>query len=162
MKNHLEIREVKKEYKKISFDFFINGKALSESLNISRFDAAYCDFDLDTIEVDKSKFPNYDRTKVNKNAVSQFLGNNQPCNQFETNRIVLYRCHCGCDYCGVISFNLDKQDDLIIWKEITYENDDFEYEKEIKNRGIKPITQLKFARREYELEFQNYLEKYCT
>ncbi|MFD2562888.1 hypothetical protein [Aquimarina rubra] len=162
MKNHFEIREIKKDDKRINFDFFIDGKALSKSLNISRFDLAYCDFDLDIIEIDIAKFPKYDRTKVNKNAVAQFLGNNEPCNQFDTNRMVLYRCHCGSDYCGVISFNLVKQDDVIVWKEITYEDDDFEYGKEIENSGIKPITELKFARREYELEFENYLKKYCV
>ncbi len=162
MKNHFEIRVVKKDDKKISFDFFIDRKALSEWLNISRFDLSYCNFDLDTFEVDKSKFPNYDRTKVTKNAVIQFLGNNEPSNQFNTNRIVLYRCHCGSDYCGVISFKLDKQDDLIVWKEINHEGDDFEYEQEIKNRGIQPIKELKFDRKKYELEFENYLEKYCS
>ncbi|WP_299247474.1 hypothetical protein [uncultured Aquimarina sp.] len=162
MKNNFEIRAVKKEDKKISFDFFIDGKALTEWLNISRFDLAYSDFDLDILEVDTSKFPDYDRTKINKNAVAQFLGNKQPSNQFATNRIVLYRCHCGSDYCGVISCKLDKQDDLIVWKEITYENDDFEYKKEMENRGIQPIKELKFARKEYELEFENYLEKYCS
>ncbi|MDH7447597.1 hypothetical protein [Aquimarina sp. 2201CG14-23] len=162
MKNNFEIRAVKKEDKKISFDFFIDGKALTEWLNISRFDVAYSDFDLDILEVDTSKFPDYDRTKINKNAVAQFLGNKQPSNQFATNRIILYRCHCGSDYCGVISFILDKQDDLIVWKEITYENDDFEYEKEMENRGIQPIKELKFARKEYELEFESYLKKYCT
>lgn len=162
MKNHFEIREVKKNDKKISFDFFIDGKALSELLNISRFDLAYCDFDLDILEVDTSKFPNYDRTTLNKNAVSWFLGNNQPDNQFGTNRIVLYRCHCGSDYCGVVSFMLDKRDDLVVWKDITYENDDFEDEKEIKSRGIQPITELRFDRKQYELEFENYIEKYCA
>lgn len=162
MKNQFRIKEVKKEDEKISFDFFIDGKALSECLNISRFDVAYCDFDLDTLKTDIAKFPNYDRTKINKNAVSQFLGNNPPSNQFETNRIVIYRCHCGCDYCGVISCKIDKQDDLIIWKEITYENDDFEYEQEIEDKEIKPIMELRFSRKEYELEFENYLEKYCT
>ncbi len=162
MKNHFEIRAVKKEDKKISFDFFIDGKALSERLLINRFDVAYSDFDLDILEVDTSKFPDYDRTKINKNAVAQFLGNKQPSNQFATNRIVLYRCHCGSDYCGVISFILDKQDDLIVWKEITYENDDFEYKKEVENREIQPITELKFDRKKYELEFENYLKKYCA
>ena len=162
MKNHFEIRVIKKEEKKINFDFFIDRKALSEWLNIHRFDLSYCDFDLDILEVDTSKFPNYDRTKINKNAVSQFLGNDLPSNQFGTNRIVLYRCHCGSDYCGVISCNLDKQEDLIIWEEITYENDDFEDEKEIENRGIKSIKELKFDRKQYELEFEKYLEKYCT
>ncbi|EZH75867.1 hypothetical protein ATO12_03495 [Aquimarina atlantica] len=162
MKNHFEIKEVKKDKERIYFDFFIDKKALSERLSINRFDLSYCDFDLDTFEVDKFKFPNYDRSKVNKNAVFQFLGNHKPLNQFKTNRIVLYRCHCGCDYCGVISFNLEKQDDLIVWKDITYEDDDFEYEEEMGNIGIKPIKELMFDRRAYELAFENYLKKYCA
>ncbi|MEN7547355.1 hypothetical protein AAG747_05525 [Rapidithrix thailandica] len=176
MKNHFEIREVKKEDKRTSFDFFVDGKALSEWLNINRFDLAFCDFDLDLVEVDKSKFPNYNRTKINKKAASRFLGNDQPpFNQFETNRIVLYRCHCGVDYCGIISFLLEKQDDLIIWKEITYENEDFIYvenksyendgfncKEEIESKGLKPIKELRFDRSKYELEFKNYLNNYCA
>ncbi len=172
MKNHFEIRKVKIEEKRTDFDFFIDGKALSKLLNIDRFDLAFCDFDLDSFEVDKSKFPNYDRTKINQRAISRFLGNAQPpFNQFETNRIVLYRCHCGVDYCGIISFLLDKEEDLIIWKEITYENegfiyienksyenDDFNYKEEIESKGIKPIKEFRFDKNQYELEFEKYLK----
>lgn len=45
-----------------------------------------------------------------------------------------------------------------MWKDITYENDLFYNKEEIKDKGIEPITELKFDRREYELEFKNYLE----
>lgn len=163
MENQFQIRELKKEDKWIHLDFFIDDKPLSMLLNIDRFDLTYHDFDLDIIETVNEKFPDYDRRKNNRNASSWFLGNDEPMNQFGSNRIVLYRCHCGCDYCGVISFVLEKGNDHIIWKDITYENDDFEDEKDVlKRTGLKPISELKFDRKKYELEFEKYLEKYSA
>ncbi|WP_378181161.1 hypothetical protein [Aquimarina sp. SS2-1] len=103
---------------KTAFDIFVNQQQLSKKLGIDRFDMAYCDVDLDTFEVDTTKFPDYNRKQINTNAVSRFLGNSNPTNQFGTDRIVLYRCHCGSDYCGVISFRLEKQGDVILWKDI--------------------------------------------
>jgi len=159
-KQKLEIKIIEKASDKIYFDFFINQKQLSKLLGIDRLDMAYYSFDLDYYEVDKERFPNYDRKKVVKNAVSCFLGNNKPMNQFGTNRIVLYRCHCGCDYCGVISFVLHVENDVIIWKDITYEDDDFEFEEELKRRDINSIKELKFDKREYLLEFETHKKKY--
>ncbi|WP_378184824.1 hypothetical protein ACE939_08470 [Aquimarina sp. W85] len=174
MINTFEIREVRKKEKRIDFDFFIDGKPLSNLLNINRFGLGYCDFDLDRFEVDKEMFPLYDRKKINTNSVLQFLGKIKPSNQFQTNRIVIYRCHCGCDYCGIISFRIEKENDFIIWKDITYENDDFLYKKgklyknddfknkECENEEIEPIIELKFDKKEYELEFEKYLKEYCA
>lgn len=158
-KQRFEIRVVKNNLKQIAFDFFVNGKQLSKKIGIDRFDMMYCDVDLDIIEVDKTKFPNYDRQQINKSAVAQFLGNSKPKNQFGTNRIVLYRDHSGSDYCGVISFCLEQEDDVVIWKNITYEDDDFETGKAIENKVIKPIKALKFNAKEYHLEFENYLQR---
>jgi len=167
MKNQLEIRTVKKKEDRIMFDFFIDGTPLSESLNINRFDLAYSDFDLDTLEVDKAKFPNYDRKEIIKNAVSCFLGNSKPMNQYGTNRIVLYRCHCGSDYCGMVSFTLRIENDIVVWENLNYEDDgDFEndddLEEELIGSGIKSIKELRFDRREYQLEFENHLVQYCA
>lgn len=161
MKNHLEIRALKTDEKSINFDFFIDRKPLSECLHIDRFDLAYCDFDLDIHQVDKDKLPNYNRKKINKDAVSCFLGHTKPMNQFGTDRIVIYRCHCGSDYCGVVSFTLRIEDELIIWENISYENE-LEYEEGQINLGIEPIKKLKFDRVMYELEFKEYLKKYCA
>ncbi len=154
-KQQIEIKVVKHHSNNISFDFFINHQQLSKKLGINRFDMAYSDFDLDVFEVDTTKFPNYDRKKINTNAVSGFLGISKPINQFGTDRIVLYRCHCGSDYCGVISFALHKEDNSIIWKDISYE-DDTENNEEI------IIKELRFDSREYQLEFEQYLSKYCS
>lgn len=70
-KNNFELRIINKEEKRVNFNFFVDGIALTQRLNIKRFDLAYCDFDLDFLEVDKCKFPNYDRKKINKVAVSR-------------------------------------------------------------------------------------------
>lgn len=159
-KQQLEIKTIKNKPNKIYFDFFIDQKQLSKQVGINRFDMAYCDFDLDII---KTEFPNYDRKKIIKNSISRFLGNSKPFNQFKTNRIVLYRCHCGCDYCGIISFTLHIEDDLIIWKNLNYEDDDgFKLGKELNSRGINSIEELKFDKREYRLEFEKHFEKYCV
>ncbi len=158
-KQRFEIRMVKSNNQQTAFDFFINGEQLSKKLGVNRFDMMYCDVDLDVFSTDKTKFPNYNRQQINTNAVSQFLGNSKPKNQFGTNRIILYRDHSGSDYCGVISFCLEQEDDVVIWKNITYEDDDFETGKAIENKVIKPIKELKFNAKEYHLEFENYLQR---
>lgn len=159
MKNQLEILELKNENNSIEFDFFIGNKQLSKLLNINRYDLAFCSFDLDVFEVDKTKFPHYNRKKINKRFITTLLGNENPENQFGTNRIVLYRCHCGADYCGVISFQLQINRAYIIWKDIRFENE-HNFELEMKEREINPIKELKFDRIEYETELEKYLSNY--
>lgn len=117
---------------------------------------AYCDFDLDIFQVDRSRFPHYDRKKINKRAVYVFLGKEKASNQFGSDRIVLYRCHCGCDYCGVISFELQIEADLIIWKDIRYEEEDGLGSLD---RKINVIKELRFDRAAYQLEFEKYLKE---
>lgn len=161
-KQQFEIRIVENTPNKISFDFFINQKQLSKQIGINRFDMAYCNFDLDSFEVDSTKFPNYDRKKIIKKTVSCFLGNHKPMNQFGTNRIVVYRCHCGCDYCGVISYTLHIEDDVVIWKNINYEDDnDFESEEALNENEIHAIKELRFDTREYQEAFKKHVNTYC-
>ncbi len=56
--------------------------------------------------------------------LSAFLGKEKPNNQFGTDRLVLYRCHCGSDYCGVISCEVKKNDHEISWLDIRFEEND--------------------------------------
>lgn len=56
--------------------------------------------------------------------LSMFLGGERPLNQFDSGRMVLYRCHCGCDDCGVISCRLEFWGDRVVWQDVTYEDDD--------------------------------------
>ncbi len=157
MKNQLKIKQVKTKENVIWFDFFVDGKQLSQLLNIDRFDMMYSSFDLDIFYVDKIKFPYHNTKEIIDTKVSVFLGYKEPENQFGTNRIPLYRCHCGSDYCGVISFLLEKKEDVIIWKDIRYEDDSFEDVLDIEDRKINTIKMLKFDSIAYQAQFVEYL-----
>lgn len=52
----------------------------------------------------------------------ELRGLTQPDNQFGSNRLVLYGCHCGCDYCGVISCMARREGDDLIWSDIRGED----------------------------------------
>ena len=53
--------------------------------------------------------------------IRQLAGELVPYNAFDTKRAVLYRCHCGCDDCGVISCEIVVSDTLMQWKNVTCE-----------------------------------------
>lgn len=63
-----------------------------------------------------------------ENQLQGFLGLCVPFNQFGSGRFVLYRCHCGSDYCGVISCELNVEGDRVCWRDIRYETDPEEAE----------------------------------
>ena len=93
-------------------EFVINGEELSHILGIERdLDNSGCD--LDPLM----------RDGICREFVDILAGNIPPPNQFGTPRVVLYRCHCGCDYCGVISCALSKSGQTITWSGIGYEDD---------------------------------------
>jgi hypothetical protein len=52
-----------------------------------------------------------------------FLGLQPAHNQFGSGRLVLYRCHCGSDYCGVISCALELDRDHVVWRQVTREDE---------------------------------------
>lgn len=156
--NQLEIRVIESTDKVVKFDFFIDNLELDKMLNIDRLsDMRFCDFDLDIFKVDDQKFPNYNRLDSVKSTVDVFLGNTKPTNQFLTDRIVLYRCHCGCDYCGVISFKIDFDQTYIYWSEIRFELDD-----ESQTDEVKSIERLWFDKIQYVEEFKNFRNRYCV
>lgn len=97
-------------------EFIIDGIALSEyfSFKVNRpwFGATF-------MELDNAAWTN---------ELNMFLGKTEANNQFNSNRFVLYRCHCGCDYCGVISCVIEKKHDVVYWKDIYFETDDTEVE----------------------------------
>lgn len=51
------------------------------------------------------------------------LGWVTPNNQLGSGRFILYRCHCGSAYCGVISCNIIVSDEHVRWLDIRYEDD---------------------------------------
>ena len=55
--------------------------------------------------------------------IRQLRGVNPATNQFDTSRFVLYRCHCGDDYCGIISCRIERDGDVVRWNDVRYEAD---------------------------------------
>ncbi len=82
-------------------EFSINGSPLSSLLGIARgLGSSECNFDIEELSA------------------------RQPSsNQFGTGRVVLYRCHCGSDYCGVVSCGIVDRGDSIEWRNISFEDD---------------------------------------
>jgi len=139
--NSFEIKIIQKSERGVNFDFFIDKIQLSELLGFERLEnMEFCNFDLDS-----------NRKKVIERSIKGFLGTEPPFNQFETERIVLYRCHCGCDYCGVISCKIRIEEEFVFWEDLRYENDDKE-----EHEYVKMIDILKFKRKEYFDAFTNY------
>lgn len=46
-------------------------------------------------------------------------------NQLGSGRLVLYRCHCGDDNCGVISCRIERSEDRVRWSDVRFEQDPF-------------------------------------
>lgn len=54
----------------------------------------------------------------------QLRGLEPATNQFGTERFVLYRCHCGADYCGVISCRIERSGDRVRWLDVRSEQEE--------------------------------------
>ncbi|WP_232799159.1 hypothetical protein [Proteus vulgaris] len=162
--NWLELHCIQQnnDTQRADFNFYIDGKALDEWLGFDKqTDLRFSDFDLDLVVVDKVRFPNYDRHKIIRSKIEQFLGIKPIYTQLDNNRLVLYRCHCGCDYCSVISCELDITKDHVKWNNIAYEDGlDREDALELDEHGIIPIKQLIFNREQYQDVFNEYLKQY--
>ena len=150
--NSFEIRIIQKSERGVVFDFFIDKIQLTKLLGFERLEnMAFCNFDLDIFVVDKNKFPDFNRKDKIKCSIKGFLGMELPFNQFGTERVVLYRCHCRCDYCGVISCKIRIEEEFVFWEYLRYENDDEE-----EHEYVKKVDVLKFKREEYFDAFTNY------
>lgn len=162
--NQLQLRCIEHDLqcKLFTFNLYIDGQALDQRLGFDRqSDLRFSDFDLDLFAVDQQRFPNYDRQRMVRNKVAQFTGEQPIVTQLENNRLVLYRCHCGSDYCSVISCALETTNTQVIWRDIGYEDGlDTEDALELDEQGIMPITQLTFAKADYMQVFADYLRCY--
>lgn len=162
--NHLELRYISRDVdtQRLDFNFYIDGKALDQLLGFDKqTDLRFSDFDLDLFVVDKMRFPHYDRHQVVFSKIAQYLGNKPVYTQLDNNRLILYRCHCGCDYCSVISCDLEMTKEEVKWNNITYEDGlDKEDALELDEHGIEPIEQLIFNRQQYQQVFNEYLAQY--
>lgn len=55
--------------------------------------------------------------------LQQLRGLDLATNQFGTERFVLYRCHCGSDYCGVISCRIERDERSVRWIDVQAEQE---------------------------------------
>ena len=115
-------------------DFIVDGISLSEKFDLDAWTASTCFEDM---------------IEVKSREIKALLGSATPNNQWGSGRFVLYRCHCGCDYCGVISCEIVKEGECIHWKDVGYEGDD---EPEVSQH----IECLTFNFNEYEIVVNNY------
>lgn len=157
--NKLDINVLREQRGIINFDFFIDSQQLSPLLGFNRLETMeFADFDLDYFKMDEKISPDYKREDIIKIYLKRYLGIEIPRNQFGTERLVLYRCHCGCDYCGIISCNIVFEEKFVLWKDIRYENRPAQ-----EHEDINPIDLLRFHRKEYFDAFNQYdklLEEY--
>lgn len=93
-------------------EIFIDEHSLADRLGIVRH-LGNCDSDLD---LDHSGV-------AREHGRAKYLGLMPSDNQNGSGRHVLYRCHCGCDGCGVISCALEFDGDHVVWAQVTREQD---------------------------------------
>lgn len=130
-------------------EFFIDERPLCEWLGIGRDLWQYgTDFDPNSPE------------PIRLRAVEAFLRRAEAHNQFGSGRLVLYRCHCGCDYCGVISCHLKVGDDHVIWQDVTFEDDvgpaSGHNAPDSSLPALTPVARFVFDRVQYEQELERY------
>ena len=131
-------------------EFIVDGIPLSSLLGVPR-DLGSCGCSLDPSE--KSVLPS-----ATQEMIETLIGKAKPSNQFRTDRIVLYRCHCGCDYCGVVSCRLIETENEIEWHDISFE-DDSGPAINGESAGIptlSPIPKLTFNKRDYIAEILRF------
>lgn len=88
------------------------------------------------IDIDKVRYVHF---------ANQLTGQTEPSNQLDTPRLVLYRCHCGCDYCGVVSTEIVVQENTVTWQNVGYEDDDNMSESEMDECDKWQLTRLNFT-----------------
>jgi hypothetical protein len=137
------------DYKVTLAEFFIDDRRLCEWLGIDRNLSQYgTDFDPDSPE------------PIRNRGIEAFLSRVEAHNQFGSGRLVLYRCHCGCDYCGVISCRLEVGDDHVIWQDVTLEDDDGPVAghnaPDSSLPTLTPVARFVFDRVQYEQELERY------
>ena len=120
-------------------EFYIDGKPLIELLgdcrhlgNISN-DLDFCDL-------------------LQRNYISQLLGQKSFTNGLTSTRLVLYRCHCACDHCGVFSTEIVVGDQTVEWKLIAWEYTEYQ-------TVFEPAINLTFSKSQYFEAIKQYCEQ---
>lgn len=75
-----------------------------------------------------------------------------PNNHLNNGRFVLYRCHCGCDYCGVISCKITRTETSVKWTDIYFGDEDGRFEDEASDSDsvLINLTEFEFDINEYD------------
>ena len=83
----------------------------------------------------------------------------EPQTQLRSGRFVIYRCHRGCDYCGVISCLIERRDSTLVWRDLRFE------EKADEEEDTEPplyplvIDELVFELTDYEAAIAQHVER---
>lgn len=82
-----------------------------------------------------------------------------PENELESGRLVLYRCHCGCDLCGVISCEVQRKGGRVYWRDVRREEDLEPDEMDAEDSEIDPVVipELVFDAPQYDQVLDAYL-----
>jgi hypothetical protein len=113
-------------------EFLINDIPLSVLLKFERgLNNCGCDLDPATRKVSPG---------VHDRFLSILSGTHEPVNQFGSRRTVLYRCHCGSDYCGVVSCDVNVSADKVDWSNVGVETD---------NNSIEGNLFFRFDKKQY-------------
>ena len=125
-------------------EFIINGRALIDWLGLER-DLGNCESDLDKDM--QERMP-----EISAHALLALQAQAPVINSLGSARVVLYRCHCGCDECGVISAQVLDLGHAIEWRDVALETP----------MGIEdgasgtPAPCFQFDKREYLLALQRF------
>ena len=96
-------------------EFMIDGRALSDLLGIAR--------DLGNSECDLDPLFQSHQPQISQQAVLALQARAPARNGLGSQRVVLYRCHCGSDDCGVISAQIQDSGDCIEWRDVGLETE---------------------------------------
>ncbi|UZW62516.1 hypothetical protein [Lysobacter enzymogenes] len=143
------------EHRAEAAEIFIDERPLAHWLGIAR-DLGNADTDLDT------RAP----PALAERGRAAFLGLQPAHNSFGSGRLVLYRCHCGSDYCGTISCLLDIDDDHVVWRQVTREDDNgpmpgADPGENAGSSWLPPGAPLRFVfdRRQYRRELERHFQQ---
>ena len=95
----------------VQSDFSVDGDSLAATFNFENDRPWFGQTCFETIEPHRTEL------------LLQLRGIKPTNNQFDTNRFVLYRCHCGDDNCGIISCGIERIGNIVRWTDVRYEAD---------------------------------------
>lgn len=123
-------------------EFVIDGRSLSDWLNLERGpDNSECDLDAEM----QQRLP-----AATERAIRALQARRPAINNLGSGRVVLYRCHCGSDDCGVVSVQVLDTGDTIEWRDVGVESGTAMHT----DPGNARLARLVFRKAEYLAEFR--------